>query len=135
MRAFFQSLLLLAISLLTACQTTAAKPLAADEGASTELALNLANRTGRVSAGDMVHTIELEKILDSRCPANAKCIWAGELAAELTVTKHTTQPHKEQSKTVTLGETTAPAASALGINLEIKSIGESSVTLRISREK
>lgn len=97
-----------------------------------EITLETKHDTVRVTLGDSKYKIHLKGINDSRCPANAKCIWSGELAAELEVDRDLAG--KKDSKRFTLGELTAPSIAIIGASFEIVSISESAITLRITAE-
>lgn len=45
-----------------------------------------AGESGRLSSGILVHVISIR---DSRCPANAMCIWAGQVEVNLILSKDT----------------------------------------------
>lgn len=97
-----------------------------------EITLETKHDTVRVILGDSKYKVHLERISDSRCPANAKCIWSGELAAELEVDRD--RAGTKDSKRFTLGELTAPSIAIIGASFELVSISESAVTLRITAE-
>ncbi|MGK2856479.1 MAG: hypothetical protein ACSLFQ_04655 [Thermoanaerobaculia bacterium] len=97
-----------------------------------EITLETKRDTVRFTLGDSKYKARLEGINDSRCPSNAKCIWQGELAAELTVDRDVAGT--KESKRFTLGELTAPSLAIIGASFEIVSISESAVTLRVTAE-
>lgn len=97
-----------------------------------ELTLNAKNDTARLVFGDSKYKIHLRKINDSRCPANAKCVWAGELAAEFQADRD--MSGYKESKRITLGEATVPSITIIGATFELMSISETSVTFRVTPE-
>lgn len=97
-----------------------------------ELTLDGKNDTVRVELGESNYKLHLRGITDSRCPANAKCIWQGELAAEIEVDSD--QSGRKGQKRITLGQVTTPSVTALGASFELVSISERSVTLRMTAE-
>jgi hypothetical protein len=97
-----------------------------------EITLDLENDTARFPLGESKYRIRLREINDSRCPANAKCIWQGELAAELTVDRETSG--RKESKQFTLGQLTTPSITVIGASFDLVSISEKLVTIRIRTE-
>jgi hypothetical protein len=125
------SLLALILALGTGC-ATAGQPSKPKTLGPLEVSISTTNDVSRFSLGEYDYKVHLKKITDSRCPANAKCIWSGELAAELDVDREGNRKH--DSKSFTLGQETMPALTALGAKFELLKISETTLEFRISLE-
>lgn len=132
MRSLALALALITLQLAAGCATATAVASADSPRGPVEIALDTKNDTARVALGGSKYKIQLRGINDSRCPANAKCIWQGELAAELDVDRDAPSP--KASKRFTLGEVTAPSITILNASFELVSITETSVTFRVTAE-
>jgi hypothetical protein len=82
-------------------------------------------RVGATKQIDDQLAITLDQINDSRCPAEVYCIWAGEIAAELT----TVNGGKWGS--FRLGTSTAPEVDAVGHRFTLMSADLESVKIKI----
>ncbi len=134
MRTLRAILLPLTILLCLACASSKTVALGGDAGKPMELTIDTSTRTVNVDSGDDVrHTIHLEEILDSRCPPNAKCIWAGELAASLEIARVDRKSGARTERQITLAQITTPTVSILGASFELVRIDKSSVTFRFTR--
>ena len=132
MRSLALALALITLQLAASCATATAVASADSPKGPVEIALDVKNDTARVAFGDSKYRIQLRGINDSRCPANAKCIWQGELAAELDVDRDASG--RKESKRFTLGQVTAPSITIVGASFELVSITETSVTFRVTAE-
>ncbi len=134
MRSLVLGLSLLAFQLLigSACTSTAAAMNEDNPNGPVELSLSTKHDDARFKLGESTYRIHLREITDSRCPANAKCIWSGELAAELSADR--TLSGRKESKQFTLGQETMPNLKALGASFELLSITETSLTVRVTAE-
>ncbi len=74
------------------------------------------------------YRITLDRILDSRCPKDATCVWAGELSAQLEIERTDTTGTKSD---ITLGEVTTPTIEIMDARLDLVSIDETNVTFTI----
>lgn len=132
MRSLALTLALITLQLAAGCATATTVASADSPKGPVLVALDAKNDSARVVFGDSKYKIHLRGVNDSRCPANAKCIWQGELAAQLDVDRDTAG--SKESKRFTLGEVTAPSITILGASFELVSITESSVTFRVTGE-
>jgi hypothetical protein len=134
MRSLRPGLLLLALILAlgTACASSAGKPSPPKTLGPLEVSLSTTTDVSRFSLGEYNYKVHLRKITDSRCPANAKCIWSGELAAELDVDREGKGKH--DSKSFTLGQETMPTLTTLGATFELLKISETTLEFRITLE-
>lgn len=124
------SLLTLQLSLAAGCSSSAAQLSEETPKGPLEISLSTTNDTVRVSLGESRYKIHLRKITDSRCPANAKCIWQGELAAELSIDRE--KQSKGESKRFTLGEVTMPSLTTLDASFELMNISETTLEFRMT---
>lgn len=74
--------------------------------------------------------VTLTDINDSRCKKDVVCVWAGELAAVLSVEL---EGKESPAVELTLGETTKPSGSAYGRTFTLKAITETSATISVSQ--
>jgi hypothetical protein len=124
------SLLTLQLALVSGCSSSAAQLSDAKPAGPLEISLSTTNDTVRVSLEDSRYKIRLRKISDSRCPANAKCIWQGELAAELSVDRE--KDGKGETKRFTLGQLTMPSLTTLGASFDLVRISETTLEFRMT---
>lgn len=129
--------LLLAVSLLTipfafesGCASTADQISEPVTMGPVEVSLSTEADVTRVSLGEYRYKVHLRKITDSRCPANAKCIWAGELGAELDVDRE--GKGAKDSKSFTLGQETMPSLTALGVTFDLMQISTTTLEFRMT---
>lgn len=114
-------MIVIAIAPFAGCASATTVRAATDE--TVEVTLSVEQKKADVSFGESKFQLTLSQIVDSRCPANAKCIWAGELAARIVV-QHAESGQRE----ITLGESTTPSSEVLGVRLELIRIDETTVT-------
>lgn len=126
------SLLTIQLAVGSSCASTAAQASAESPKGPVEISLSTTADTTRVTLGDARYRIQLRKITDSRCPANAKCIWQGELAAELSVDRE--REGRGDSKRFTLGQETMPSLTTLGATFELLRITETTIEFRMTPE-
>ena len=74
-------------------------------------------------------SVTLERIDDSRCPADVQCVWAGELAPTLTLRGGTL----DDARTVSLGTARTPRAQVGRYDLVLDSATERSARILVSR--
>ena len=67
---------------------------------------------------------------DSRYPPDVQCIWAGELAAVLSVGLSNSEAADVE---VRLGQTTKPSDQAYGFAFELTAITETSATITVTK--
>jgi len=134
MRSLFAGLSLLTLMLAagTGCASAANQGSSPKTLGPVEVELSTTTDVTRVTLGEYSYKIHLGKITDSRCPANAKCIWSGELAAELDVDREGNG--KRDSKSFTLGQQTMPTLTALGATFELLRISETTLAFRMTLE-
>lgn len=132
MRSLALAIAILTIQLGFGCTSTAIVASAESPKGPVEVTLDKKSDTARIVFGDAKYRLQLRGISDSRCPANAKCIWSGELAAEFDFDRDLAGD--KSSKRFTLGEVTAPSLTILGASLELVSIDERSVKIRVTSE-
>lgn len=120
------STMLVGALLLVACASGSTLSVEGDEAL--ELTLSATAEHAKIEAGERRYKIGLEQINDSRCPANAKCLWAGELAAVLSLDRTDTQTPR---RSFTLGEESVPSIEVEGLAFELVSITETSVTFTV----
>ena len=75
--------------------------------------------------------VTLKSIDDSRCPKDVQCIWAGELAAVISVEFASSG---EPAIDLRLGATIEPKGVAYGYAYTLKSITETSATLVVTKQ-
>ncbi|MFA6955255.1 MAG: hypothetical protein WC538_05200 [Thermoanaerobaculia bacterium] len=126
------SLLTLLLAVGSGCASTAGQTTEPKTLGPVEVSLSTTNDVSRFSLGEYKYKVHLQKITDSRCPANAKCIWSGELAAELDVDREVNG--KKDSKAFTLGQETMPTLTALGATFELMRISETTLEFRMTLE-
>lgn len=126
------SLLTLQFAVGTGCASTAGQVTEPKTLGPVEVSISTANDTSAFTLGEYKYKVRLQKITDSRCPANAKCIWSGELAAELDVDREGNK--KRESKSFTLGQETMPTLTTLGATFELLKISETTLDFRVSPE-
>jgi hypothetical protein len=126
------SLLTLLLALATGCAGTAGQTTEPKTLGPVEVSLSTSTDVSRFSLGEYKYKVHLKKITDSRCPANAKCIWSGELAAELDVDRE--GDGKRDSKSFTLGQETMPTVTTLGATFELLQITETTLEFRVTLE-
>jgi len=117
---------LLAACLIVGCVSTTT--LNAANGEAVDVTLDVKQDKVTVSVDSRLYRLSLEQIIDSRCPANAKCIWAGELAARIAIEPED-QPRARRE--ITLGESTVPSMEVSGLKLDLVAIDETSVTFTV----
>lgn len=122
--------LLAACTMAFGCAHAAA--LSVGPGETAEITLSEAARKADIEVDGRRYSLALKQIVDSRCPANAKCIWAGELSARISIERPDQGPAVRE---ITLGESTAPSADVLGLRLELVRIDETSVTFTAGEVK
>lgn len=93
-----------------------------------EVTLSDTHKKATVSFEDRRYRLGLAQIVDSRCPANAKCIWRGELAARIGIER---VDQGTAAREITLGESTVPSMEIMGAKLVLVAIDETSVTFTI----
>jgi hypothetical protein len=74
--------------------------------------------------------VTLTAIEDSRCKPDVQCVWAGELAAVLSVGLSNAEAADVE---VRLGQTTRPAATAYGFAFELTAITETEATITVTK--
>jgi hypothetical protein len=74
--------------------------------------------------------ITLTAIEDSRCKPDVQCIWAGELAAVLSVGLANAEAAPVELR---LGQTTKPRGEAYGFAFELGAISETSATIVVTK--
>ncbi len=74
--------------------------------------------------------VTLTSIEDSRCPPDVQCVWAGELAALLSVGLANAEAAPVELR---LGETTTQKGVAYGFAFELVSITETSATIAVTK--
>jgi len=74
--------------------------------------------------------VTLTAIEDSRCKPDVQCVWAGELAAVLSVGLSNSEAADVE---VRLGQTTRPTASAYGFAFELTAITETTATIVVRK--
>lgn len=74
--------------------------------------------------------VTLMSIEDSRCPPDVQCVWAGELAAVLSVGLANAEAAPVE---VRLGQTTRVSAEAYGFSFTLEAITEASATISIRK--
>jgi hypothetical protein len=116
-------LILICWASLIACASTPTHSAEGDD--SVTVTLNAGEKAARVELGSRTYRVKLEQIVDSRCPANAECIWAGELTARLGVTR---LDPVAVPREIMLGQDSAPSIEILGARFDLVSIDERSVT-------
>ncbi|MBI2212942.1 MAG: hypothetical protein HYU52_04785 [Acidobacteria bacterium] len=124
------SLLMVQLALGSGCASSAIEVSSENPKGPAEISLSTTSDTARVTLGDSRFRIQLRSITDSRCPANAKCIWQGELAAELSVDRE--RDGKRDSKRFTLGQETMPSLTTLDATFDLLQISETTVELRMT---
>jgi len=74
--------------------------------------------------------VTLTAIEDSRCKPDVQCVWAGELAAVLSVGLANAEAAPVE---VRLGQTTRPTATAYGFAFELTAITETEATVTVTK--
>ena len=74
--------------------------------------------------------VTLMSIDDSRCPPDVQCVWAGELAATLSVGLANAEAAPVE---VRLGQTTRTSAEAYGFSFGLVAITETSATISVTK--
>ena len=74
--------------------------------------------------------ITLKTVNDSRCPVNVQCVWAGELAPELTLPGG---EFADQAQTISLGTTTAKERALNGYVVALVEASANSATVIVSK--
>lgn len=87
-------------------------------------------RKGEIATLTDGMTVTLVAIEDSRCPKDVQCIWAGELAALLSVRASATSLEAVE---IRLGQTTRPRAEAYGTSFTLTAIDEASATFAAAK--
>lgn len=74
--------------------------------------------------------VTLTAIEDSRCKPDVQCVWAGELAAALSVGLANAEAAPIE---VRLGQTTKPSATAYGFAFDLTAITETAATITVTK--
>jgi len=86
-------------------------------------------RVGEAASFEGGLKITLKAINDSRCPKDVQCVWAGELAALVSI-----EGPDAPAIALRLGQTTSPKGAAYGFTLALVSIDEASATIAVTKE-
>lgn len=122
---FLAFVVLSVVATIAGCASSS-RPLA--RGESVEVTLGPAEKKVVLETDDARYKLALLQIIDSRCPANAKCIWAGELSARIAIERIDLSG---VAREITLGESTVPSTEVFGLKFVLASIDERSVTFTV----
>lgn len=106
--------------------TPAPEPPSANDSSGQEVTL----KKGETRTFESGLKVTLAAIEDSRCPKDVQCVWAGELAALLSVGLSAPGPALVE---VRLGQTTKPKGEAYGYAFDLVSIDETSAMIAVTK--